>query len=304
MSEVVSPGRPRWQIVAVLMLIATTFGSNHIAARFAFDHGTSVFTAVLVRSVGTALVLALAMRIFGVPLAVPRLQFGKAAVAGLLVTVQSLCLYSAVARIPVGLALLTFNTFPFVFALLAWLMDGRRPSGRTLGCMALALAGLSLALSFGGGAGTPPAAQMAIGVALSLGASLSFAIVLYLSQRWLGTMDGRMRSLIMMATTSVAIGIIGFVGDSFRLPADATGWTGLALLTILYGTAFTALFVVLPRYGMLDNAGVLNFEPVAALTMGALFLGQMITPVQILGAGMVLAAMLGFASEGKRPKAG
>jgi len=233
---------PRWQVVLILMTIATTFGSNHIAARFAFDHGTSVFTAVLVRSIGTALVLVLVMRAFGVSLAVPRGQLARAAVAGLLVTVQSLLLYSAVARIPVGLALLTFNTFPFLFALVTWLMDGRRPSGRTLGFMGLALVGLSLALWFGGGAGTPAPGAMALGVGLALGASLAFAIVLYMSQRWLGAMDGRMRSLIMMTTTALAIAIIGTAGDAFRLPTDTTGWTGLVLLTILYGTAFTALF--------------------------------------------------------------
>ena len=177
------PAPPRWKVVLILMLIATTFGSNHVAARFAFDHGASVFTAALVRSLGTALALVVALKATGVSLKVPRHQVFRAAVTGLLVASASVFIYSAVARIPVGLALLTFNTFPFVFTLVTWLMDGRRPSGRTLGFMGLALAGLSLALTFGGGASYPPPAVMATGVALAFAASLSFGGVLYLSQR-------------------------------------------------------------------------------------------------------------------------
>ena len=43
----------------------------------------------------------------------------------LLVSIQSLCLYSSVARIPVGLALLAFNTYPLWTAL--------RPPGPSTG---------------------------------------------------------------------------------------------------------------------------------------------------------------------------
>ena len=41
--------------VLLLLLTSTLFASNHIAARLAFDHGTSVATAVAVRSATTVL---------------------------------------------------------------------------------------------------------------------------------------------------------------------------------------------------------------------------------------------------------
>ena len=44
---------PRWAGVALMMVIATVFGSNHIAARFAFDHGANVTTAVAFPSIST-----------------------------------------------------------------------------------------------------------------------------------------------------------------------------------------------------------------------------------------------------------
>ena len=48
-------------------------------------------------------------------------------VIGLLIAVQSLCLYSAVARLPVALALLVFNTYPIWTALRDWVLYRRTP---------------------------------------------------------------------------------------------------------------------------------------------------------------------------------
>ena len=46
---------PRWLGIVLLLAIAVVFGSNHVAARIAFEHGTNVTTAVVIRSAGTAL---------------------------------------------------------------------------------------------------------------------------------------------------------------------------------------------------------------------------------------------------------
>jgi hypothetical protein len=44
------------------------------------------------------------------------------------------------------------------------------------------------------------------------------------------------------------------------------GW-GLVLLTLLYGTAFTIMFTVLPRLGVVGNSAIMNVEPVFALVL-------------------------------------
>ena len=51
------PPFSRHVAVGILLLLGLVFASNHIAARFAFDHGTGLVTAVLVRSGVTALIL-------------------------------------------------------------------------------------------------------------------------------------------------------------------------------------------------------------------------------------------------------
>ena len=103
---------PRWVSIALLLLIATTFGSNHIAARVAFDHGVNIITAVAARSVGAALFVGALLYASRVPLALPRATRWRAVAIGVLIAFQSYCLYSAVARIPVALALLALTPSP------------------------------------------------------------------------------------------------------------------------------------------------------------------------------------------------
>jgi hypothetical protein len=56
---------PRWAGLALVAGIAVVFASNHVAARLAFDHGTSVTTAVAVRSAATALAVWALLRATG-----------------------------------------------------------------------------------------------------------------------------------------------------------------------------------------------------------------------------------------------
>ena len=54
--------------IALLLVIATAFGANHVAARVAFEHGASVTTAVAVRSLGTVLFVLALLRWNGIAL--------------------------------------------------------------------------------------------------------------------------------------------------------------------------------------------------------------------------------------------
>ena len=295
--------------IAWLLLIATALGTNHVAARLAFDHGVTVPTAVAVRSLVAATFVLALIRHAGVALALPRPTVQRGLVIGGLVAVQSLCLSSAVSRMPVALALLVFNTFPIVLGLLSWSTGGERPGARTWIAMPIALLGFALALggrpgAFAAGNAEALAAGsaqvLAAGVKndylggglLALGASVAFASVLLLTARWLSVVDGRVRSLLLMTTVAVLTLLVGGLTGGFRGPHDAPGWLGLAILATLYAGAMTALFIVLPRLGAVNNAAVLNVEPIAALAMGWLVLGQTVAPMQMLGAALVVGAIV------------
>jgi drug/metabolite transporter (DMT)-like permease len=290
MSAILSPR----VAIPLLMLLSSVFAANHVAARVAFDHGASVAAAVTVRSGVTALAILALLRLQRVAMGLPQGTLYRGLGIGLLVALQSFCLYSAVAIIPVALALLAFNTFPMLYVLLSWAAGGEHPGRRAFVAMPMALVGLVLALDI---LGTLEAmagrwAEIGAGVAWALGSAASFACVLFLTTRHLKDVDGRVRTLLTMGATAVVVGLGGAAAGSFALPVDATGWISLALLTVLYGSAITAIFTVVPKLSSPSNTAALNFEPIAALILAWFILGQGMAPRQIVGALIVVGAVI------------
>ena len=281
---------------ATLLLIALMMGSNHVAARFAFNHGADVATAVALRSTATALVVGLLLLANRVPLKPDPRQRKALLGTGLLIGTQSLCLYSAVARLPVALALLAFNTYPLWTALWARLFYGHRAEARVLRAMPVMLLGLALALDvFGAASGLGAAVQwgrIGAGVAFALAAAATFGLALALTQHETAALDGRARTFTAMLLAAViALGGVAVQGG-FHWPDAPAGWWGLAALSFLYGTAFTIMFTVLPRLGVVGNSAIMNVEPVFALVLAWALLGQTIAPVQVGGALIVVATVI------------
>jgi len=274
---------------ATLLLTAFMMGANHVAARIAFNHGLDVVTAVTVRSVATAFVVALILWHQKVAFQVLPAQRKFLGAVGLLIAVQSVCLYSAVARLPVALALLTT-------ALWARLLYGHRPERAVLAAMPVMMIGLALALDVMGAASGLGAArhwgEIGAGVAFALTASATFGLALVLTQHGTVGVDGRVRTFTSMATVGVLAGSLALTQGGFQWPQAVPGWWGLALLTLLYGTAFTIMFTVLPKLGVVGNSAIMNVEPICALVLAWVLLGQAIAPMQLLGAGVVVATVM------------
>ena len=270
--------------VGVPMLLGASmlFASNHVAARIAFDHGASVATGVFARAAGTALVMFTLMKVQGVRISLPAEARAPALATGVLAAVQSYCTYSAVSLIPVALALLVFQTSPMLFVLLSWATGKERPRSSAFAAMALALAGLAVALDFRTGFAARWS-QIGAGVSWAFAGALAFASMLYANAHSLKAVDGRLRTFAMTAVTAVVVLAVGTAGDLLREPRDAAGWGGIALLTVFYCGAMCALFIMLPRMHTASTAA-LNFEPIALLGLGWLFLGQSVTSLQIAGA--------------------
>ena len=271
-------------------------GANHVAARVAFDHGLDVATAVAVRSVATAGVVGLLLAWQRVPWTMTARHRRVLPAIGLLVGLQSLCLYASVARLPVALALLAFNTYPLWTALWARVFYGHRAEPRVLRAMPVILVGLALALDvFGAASGLGVAGQwgrIGLGVAFALAAGAIFGGVLVLTQHEAAGLDGRLRTASTMAVAAIVAVIAIAVQGGPHFPQAAAGWWGLATLSALYGTAFTILFTVLPRLGVVGNSAIMNVEPIFALVLAWAILGQAIAPVQVAGGLLVVATVM------------
>ncbi len=279
-----------------LLLIAVMMGANHVAARFAFNDGVSVMTAVIFRSgVTTSVIvlLLLSQRVTAHFSARHRLVLP---VIGALVAVQSFCLYSAVARLPVALALLAFNTYPLWTAFWVRILYKHRAEPFVLRAMPVMLVGLALALDvFGAASGLGASAhwqEIGTGVAFAITAAATFALAMVITQHEAADIDGRVRTAITLGMVTLLTSLLALATGSWSLPVSATGWWGLLGLTFFYGTAFSLMFSLLPRLGVVGNSAIMNVEPVCALVLAWLMLGQTIAPVQVAGALIVVGTVM------------
>ncbi|MFC3339867.1 DMT family transporter [Paracandidimonas soli] len=293
---------PRRHAVAVLLLAACAFASNHVAARFAFDDQAGLLLAILFRS-GLCF-LALSGIVLWQRQSV-RLPAGSAPwqlIVGLLIAIQSFAMFSAVARIPVAIALLISNSFPILLALLTWALGGKPPTRKACLLMGVILIGLMLVLDIpaqlSGNADLGP--EWTIGVLGALTAATVFSFALWITEHKLGSLVGTVRSLYTVGiifTSALATGLAGLVPGGLSLPASSTGWIGLCSLALLYTAGFSTLFVLIPKLDMSRNAPIMNVEPVFSLLLGWLLLGQVLTPIQLAGGAVVLGCIVTLAYQ-------
>lgn len=288
---------PRHIAVLILALLACSFAGNHVAARIAFDHNAGLLLAILCRSGVTILAL--------IPLVIWRREslrfkpqdWGWQLLMGLLIAIQSFCIYSAVARIPIALTLLVVNLAPILLALLTWVLGGSRPTRRASLLMGLILFGLMLALDLPSRLSDPSKidANFIEGMLFSLTAAAAFACALWITDNRLGNMSGLVRSMltlsVVFSATAIA-GVAGLVPDGMSLPTAPAGWIALGSLAVLYGTAFSVLFTLITRLDIARNAPVMNMEPVAGLIFGWLILDQFLGGIQIAGGLIVVSGIV------------
>jgi len=288
---------PRALAILILVSGAFLFAANHVAARLAFDSGAGVLLALLFRG-SVALLIMVSLALWqGHRLVIPAGRRRWQLLLGTMIAGQSLCLYSAVARVPVAVALLLVNTWPIFLALITWLLDGKRPSGRLVLIMAIMMVGLALVLDVRTWLADPTAMgpDWVPGVALGMMAAVFFSLAIRTTNNKLASLPGAVRSVYTMTLVVALMAVGGFLNiipGGLSWPGSGQGWLGLGLLAAFYGTASTILFVLVPRLNMARNAPVMNIEPVWSLLLAYLVLGQVLAPVQLLGGVVVLAGIV------------
>lgn len=288
---------PQRVAIAILLSISCLFAGNHIAARIAFDDGAGLVLAIVSRSGMTMLVLLgliLWHREFYVP---TKRKMAWQLLLGMLIGLQSFCIYSAVMRIPVGLTLLVVNLAPVFFVFLSWAMGGSPPSRRAVALISTILVGLLVALEVPVLVAKPGALSEVWleGVIYSLVAAVAFAVAMWITENRLSAIPGLTRSFCTVAVVFVLAMVMAaseILPGTASFPSTYVGWTALFILTLLYAVAFSTLFICMPRLNISRNAPVMNFEPVAGLAFGWLILGQSLTGFQLFGSMLVVLGIL------------
>ncbi|MCX7892125.1 MAG: DMT family transporter [Burkholderiales bacterium] len=287
--------RAHWLPALGVAGVAVVLASGHVCARFAFAHGVTVVTAATTRTVAASLLLLALLRIRGIAvLPLPRAARAAAAL-GALIAAQTALVQVSVKLVPVTLAILTMYTFPFFTAIGMRLTRQGRMTPRLVASLACAFAGLALVLGVGGEA---PAAA---GILAALGAALAFSTALVLTPKLAPDLPAPLRAFFMVATAASIFVVASAATGDFRLPETDAARLGLAGLSLLYAIGFAGLFLLLPLLGPIAIAVTLNLEPLAVAAISWAALGEALTPAQVAGGLLVVAAVVYYQARGERP---
>lgn len=200
--------------------------------------------------------------------------------------IGSLLYYNGLSRVDASLGHLLYSMYPFwVFIFLS---AAGHPVSR-LAILRLGLALLSVLLLTWRGAGLVDP----LGVTLMIGAGALYGFHLVLGQWTLVDVHSRTVTLYGLTTMAVVVGIPFVLQGGAPHRVSAEGWMIILLIAIL-PTALARLLVFagLQRLGGIQTALLSLAEPLAAVVMALVFLGESFSPLQWAGAALFAVSVL------------
>jgi drug/metabolite transporter (DMT)-like permease len=261
-------------------LLSTLFaGFAPILGKFAYQAGVEPSTLVAVRTALAAGLLWLIYLLFWRRyLFVSRHNLLSCVGMGLANGIGSLLYYNGLSRVDASLAHLLYSMYPFwVFIFL--LAAGHPVSRLALLRLVLALCSVFLLTWQGAGLVDP------LGVTLMMGAGALYGFHLVLGQWTLVDVDSRTVTLYGLTTMAIVVNLPFLVQGGPSEPVSAGGWVAI-LLVAIFPTALARLLVFagLRQLGGIQTALLALAEPLVAIAMAILFLGESLSAQQWLGA--------------------
>jgi drug/metabolite transporter (DMT)-like permease len=197
--------------------------------------------------------------------------------------------FETVKRGSVALAVLTFYAAPVFLAVLAPLFLPEALSNVALG--ALVPAGLGIALV--ALAGEDGRSFGWIALACGLGSALAFAVLLILSKRLLHAEAAPLTVAFWDCLVGAAVLAPALLFAGTVVPRDAGEWGAVALLGVVFTGLSTLAYASLLRHVTAQAAGILTFlEPVSAVVLAWVLLGEPLSAQALVGGALVLLAGL------------
>lgn len=176
-------------------------------------------------------------------------------------------------------------------ALLAVPLLGERVRGSTIIAFAVAIAGTVLL------AGGVPDTDSLVGVAMALAGALCFGLYIVLARRWSRryALDGTLVTIGNLIGRGPILVVVELVrAPGLLLPAAPDPAAVIALLSIALGSSSTAnllLMASVRRVAAGRTSAVLLLTPISSALFAAALLQDLLAPIQLVGAGLILAGI-------------
>ncbi|GLZ85658.1 hypothetical protein Pres01_17090 [Metapseudomonas resinovorans] len=273
-----------------MLLAAFCYGLQPLFAQYAYAGGADPVGLLLSRFAIAAGVLLVFLRWRGIPLPTGQLA-RQNLLLGFGYGLAALGYYSAARSASVSLAIILVYTFPAFVTVVSITCLGERSSTLKLVSLALALGGVSMATGLNL-SGASMGALWALFAAVCYGAS-----VIYGTHRI--NHENPLASAAMLLLGCALTFAVPAVLQGASLPSTALSWwatLGLALFATLVPVA--AFLAGSPRIGPSSAATLSTLEPVVAVSIAVLLMGEQVTYAMLAGGVMVLIAAVLLARQG------
>ena len=281
------------------IITGITYGLNPLFAVPLMNNGASIESILFFRYTFAVVLLAAFLILTRQSFRITVRQAGLLLALGLLYTSSSIFLFEAYNYIASGLATTLIFLYPVLVAIIMVFLRVV-PSWPVWLSIAATFGGVIIMTQGSGGDSLNP-----IGVALSLGSALVYALFIVIINRSKAIAQ---ISNTLLTFYSLTVGAIVFLGKiSFsEVPISAgitTGgdWLNIAGLALLPTIVSTATLAIATRNIGATKASVLGvFEPITAILIGTLMFGEPLTTNILLGIGIAIVAVTFMISVTKR----
>lgn len=268
----------------LVLLSAFCYGLQPLFAHFAYQAGADPIGLLLSRFSLAALIMLLWLKRKSIRLPKARL-FGQTLLIGMGYAAAALGYYSASHSASVSLAVILMFSFPAFVTLFSILFLGDRATWLKIISLVLASGGVLLAtgMDFHGDIE---------GVLWALFAALSYgSAIIYGSHRV--HIDSPIAAAGVILIGGAVTFAIAAIWQGLSWPDSATGWLAVLGLSIFATILPIATFISgSPRIGASDASTLSTLEPIVAVTIAVILIGEELSQSMLMGGGLVIIAAI------------
>lgn len=278
-----------WKGYLLAAIAEITYGMNPLFAVPLYENdGMNADSVVFFRYLLALPIIAAMVLLRGRKLTIPRFAVMPSVILGLLMALSSLTLFLSYKYMNAGIASTLLFIYPIIVALIMVVFFKERISMRLICCIIVSLGGIALLYK-----GPDGATLDTLGTMFVVISALSYAIYL------VGVNHRRMQEIPTLQLTffMLLFGTILFVGRlasgvELTMPKVWYHWGNLIGLAVFpTAISFICTTRAIQLIGPMPTAILGALEPASAIFFGVTILGQGITPRELLGLALIVAAV-------------
>ena len=266
---------------------AFALGISDVLAKIIIAAHCDVLTMLSFRSVVGLGFMTIWLRLGPPPPATVRVRWISIGV-GVLFAGLIFCLFKAIEANDVPTAVLTYFAYPLLTGLVASATGLEPLRWQGLVCALAAFFGLAIMI------GSHPAGLALAGIAYALGAACCRTGVLIVTRAFLVGADARLTTWYSVVAQLLIFVAVSAATETWKPPQTDGGWAALIAMSLATTAGILFVFVSTMRIGPFRTALIMNLEPLTAMILSGLALGDVITPLQAVGSAIMLGALVAF----------